>query len=304
MGTESTSVLDEIYGAGPIDEQAWIDESAKKKEQAEQGVSEFKYVKQYKLGDKAPENKGLVSFLNDGLAVMFHTYRIDTGKGYMATEMIACKRSNCELCAAGDAPKQQVVYALVDWMNSFTTKANVTVRQPSFKVLIKGVNTVKVIKERRAKYGIVGRGKPEHQMRSMTGRKWEMTRMGSGFQTYYDPMPEDEFLPDFTERRVYTDKEGKQKETSAIAMPPSWPKYLDAPETSIYTAKQAMPQNSVAPDWNNPAAVDLWLKCYFMNHVQSDYVKYGKVPSASAGKSTQALPSGAQSVDPDSDIPF
>lgn len=311
----SNSVLNELFTDSDMSSQEW-------EQQNKSGGSDGKgfgkglpFISSYYLPDKPGSNIGLISYLSDGIRISAH-YVVDPaiGSGNRRVKVhILCKRKQCELCNSGDTPGIYQVWPVIDWLHQFTRKDGSVVKQPMFKLFIKGKNAFVKAEERRKKFGIPtgeqdDNGQP---VRTMVGLKWEVTRTGTSFHTNYDPLPADptamagEARPekiDFSQTRSVTVKDkdtGQEKEVQVplIAVPDGWPSYDTQREPhlqSIYSRNKLCPGYEI--DWNNPKHVDEWLMMYFVDTPQETYVRLG-VPYGGSN----------HSVDPsnnDDGIPF
>lgn len=305
------SIAEDLFQDADVSAKEWEQENESNSSGKTPGKLSF--VQQFYLKDKEGENVGLISYLSDGINVQVHHVIDPSLKGGNVRVYVLCKRKDCELCYSGDEPKRQRVWPVVDWMHTFKSKQGI-VRRPTFKLFVKGVETFKLHEERRRKFGFPTGEHDEsgNEIKTLVGMKWEITRMGTGFKTKYDPLPADmgsiggapEKI-DFTETEQIDGKDGAKIDIPKIAMP-DWPDYQDkmsADMVSLYTAKQQRPDREI--DWNNPEDANLFIKLHFMNTPQETYIRLG-VPIQKAGKPQPAQDNNGHSSaqTDDDDIPF
>ena len=266
---------------------------------------------------------GLVTYLSDGINVHAHYLRdMEQGKSGKGLNVhVLCKSRDCELCYSGSEVKRIRVYPIIDWLSHYMTKSGVLVKRPSFALFHRGKEGYELHELRRAKFGFQtgSKDKDGQGVRTLRGRKWEITRSGTGFHTKYDPLPGDlrsqdaVFTPvDFSqvENVTLTDNNGNQRtiQIPAITMPAGWPEYDEERAEhlrSIYTRQRMRPEYDV--DWNNPEHVNLWVKLHFLNVPQEDYIRLGKVtPRQPEAAPAAAQPTGQRTpaTFEDDDIPF
>lgn len=267
---EKEDLLDDIFGDEDIDVGKMEDERKQRREAASKGS--LRYIRAFYLN--ADQNVGLVSFLNEGFKIHVHDVPF-YHNGTRMFQTILCKRKGCPICATGNNSREQAMYGLVDWLHAFKDSSGQQRRVPTFKYFVKGLNTIKMIERRRKKFD------------TLLGRKWEVTREGKGYDTYYDFMPEEEFTPDFSATREIETKDGP-KTVPEIAIPQDWPATDDKdgnPIVSLYTQQLDKLRPERKPDFSNPDDVTLWLKCHFANTPESFYTNFGSSQQQSPGSS-------------------
>lgn len=263
-------VLDTMFSDSAIDVAEMEREKKEREEASKANRGKARFITELKLSDKNPTAS--VVFLNEGFKVNIHSMR-DFKNGYEVYPKILCKSTKCELCYSRHRKGTYAIYAVVDTSHSYINKkTGEVVSKPTLKVMLRGIETIKVIERRRQKL----------KDKSLTGKLWEAQLSGSGFSTYYDFTLEDESVElDFDETETIETKEGAI-EVPAISVPAGWFDYQEDPEKiNLYTKNKLKPNYEI--DWNNPKHVDEWLKHYLLQTPLVDYVRLASKPPVNSG---------------------
>lgn len=278
-------VLDNMFSDSAIDIAEMEREKKEREEAAKANRGKTKFISELKLNDKTPTAS--VVFLNEGFKVHAHSVK-DFRNGYEVYLKVLCKNQKCELCSSGYTKGNYAMYAVIDMSHSYINKkTGEVVTKPTFKTMLRGIETIKVIERRRQKL----------KDKSLTGKLWEAQLSGSGFSTYYDFTLEEEGIElDFEETETIETKDGSI-EVPAISLPTGWYDYQEDPEKiNIYTKSKLKPAYEI--DWSNSKHVDEWLKHHLLQTPLVDYVKYGsKAPSKSDDKKVKPAVSEASNDD-------
>jgi glutaredoxin len=267
-------VLDTMFNDTAIDVAEMEREKKEREEAAKANRGKSKFTPELRLNESTPTAS--VVFLTDGFKVNIHSMR-EFKDGREVYHKILCKGSKCELCASGHKPSTMAIYGTVDMSHSYTSKKGEIVNKPTFKILLRGIETIKVIERRKQKT----------KDKSLLKKLWEAQLSGSGFSTYYDFTMEDEDVElDFDEKETIETKEGSI-EVPSISIPPIFEYVTDPEKMNLYTREKLKPKYEI--DWSNPQHVNEWLKHHLLQTPLVDYVRLASMPKTKKEDSSKVV---------------
>jgi hypothetical protein len=207
--------------------------------------------------------KGLIYFLNDAIDTkpMVHSVKMLSSSGKRYDKPVLCLGDGCPLCAAGVKKSRKAYWLIVDLLHEYEVTLDSgekkTIRQPTVKLLARGKREVELYERFASNNG-----------GSLTGKVWEVERMGESYDTTYMLFgPTEQRTLDLNQKRKIRNQKNEEIDVHVIRQP-SWPSYqttADSPEDgfSVYTRNKLRPEGE--PNFNDPKQVELWLQLFLAN---------------------------------------